>query len=64
MLLRRSVAPPEGRKARAGKAPTVVGFPQMVRLALRDGRQSQVQGMHRVEEGGCTGKHSFLIAGG
>ena len=62
VLLFRGVAPPEGRQARAGKAPVVVIFLQMVRPALRDGRQPQVRCAHGV--GGCTGKHSFLIAGG
>ena len=42
VLLCGGVAPPEGRQARAGKAPAVVGFLQMVRPALRDGRQPQV----------------------
>ena len=42
MLLRGVVAPPEGRQARAGKAPVVVSFLQMVRPALQDGRQPQI----------------------
>ena len=43
VLLCGGVAPLEGRQARAGKAPAVVSFLQMVRPALQDGRQSQVQ---------------------
>ena len=44
----------------------MVGFPQMVRPALSDGRQSHVQcvSMGLGVGGACTGKHSFLIAGG
>ena len=49
MLLCGGVAPPEGRQARAGKASAVVGFLKMVRPALRDGRQPQVQSVHTGE---------------
>ena len=52
------VAPPERRQARAGKAPAVVGFLQMVRPALQDGRQPQVrrcaQGRGRGDALGST----------
>ena len=45
-------------------ASVVVGFWQLLRPALRDGRQPQVQHVSEGEgEGTCTGKHSFLIAG-
>ena len=66
VLLRRGVAPPEGKQTRAGKAPVVVGFQQFLRPALLDGRQTQVWHMCvRVRgRGVCTEKHSFLIAGG
>ena len=65
VLLCGGVAPPEGRQARAGKAPAVVGFLQMVRSANWDVRQPQVQHVHTgLGEGGYTGKHSFLIAVG
>ena len=46
VLLCVGVAPPECRQARARKAPAVVGFLQMVRPALRDDRQPQIQHMH------------------
>ena len=49
-LLCRSVALSEGGQARVGKAPEVVGFPQVVRPALRDGRRPQVK--HTVGRGG------------
>ena len=42
-MLCRGVAPPEGRQTKAGKALVVVGFLQIVRPALQDGRQSQIQ---------------------
>ena len=51
-LLRRGVAPPGGRQARAGKAAEVVGFQQVVRPALQDGSQPQVRSIHGVRGGG------------
>ena len=66
VLLCGSVAPPKGKQACAGTAPVVVVFRQLLRPALLDGRQPQV--CESVGRGGgwgrgCTGKHSFLIAG-
>ena len=67
VLLRRGVAPPKGKQARAGTAPAVVGFQQLLRPA------SQMAGSPRsgvcIRDGrsrgrGCTGNHSFLIASG
>ena len=53
VLLCGGLAPPEGRQVGAGKAPAVVGFLQMVRPALWDGRQPQVWcTVHRVAGGG------------
>ena len=53
MLLCGGIAPPEGRQARAGKAPAVVGFLQMVRPVFWGGMQPQVQHtVHRVGGGG------------
>ena len=63
MLLHGNVAPPEGRQAREGKAPEVVGFLQVVRPSLWDGRQPQARCACGVGVGGCTGKHCFLLAG-
>ena len=48
VLLCRVVAPLEGRQASSVKAPAVVSFLQMLRPALWDGRQSQVQCVHAV----------------
>ena len=60
VLLCRGVAPPGGRQTRAGKAPAVVSFLQMVRPALQDGSQSQVQHESMgLGKGGCTEKHNF-----
>ena len=67
VLLCGGVAPPKGKQARAGTAPAVVGFQQLLRPA------SQMAGSPRPRESvgggggggrGCTGKHSFLIASG
>ena len=64
VLLCGGVASPEGKQARAGKAPAVVGFQHILRPALQDGRQPQAwQEREGEEEGVCTGKHSFLMAG-
>ena len=42
----------------------MVGFQHILRPALQDGRQPQAwQEREGEEEGVCTGKHSFLIAG-
>ena len=69
VLLRRGIAPPEGKQARAGKAPVVVSFLQMVRPALWDGRQPQVQRRHAqgVFYGGpplllCPPQHWRLVS--
>ena len=67
VLLCGSVAPPKGKQACAGTAPAVVGFRQLLRPALLDGRQPQVGRERRGWRGwgrGCTGKHSFLLASG
>ena len=67
VLLCGSVAPPKGKQACAGRAPAVVGFRQLLRPALLDGRQPQVrESVGRGGGGGrgCTGKHSFLLASG
>ena len=66
VLLHRGVAPPKGKQARAGTAPVVVGFWQLLRPALLDRRKPQVWCMHKGWQWwwwGSTGKHSFLIAG-
>ena len=42
VLLCRDVAPPKSKQACAGTAPAVVGFRQLLRPALLDGRQPQV----------------------
>ena len=67
VLLCGSVAPPKGKQACAGTAPAVVGFRQLLRPALLDGRQPQVrESVGRGGGGGrgCTGKHSFQLASG
>ena len=61
-LLCRGVALPEGRQARAGKAPEVVRFLQVVRPALWYGRQPQVRPVHGL---GGEGMHwETLLAAG
>ena len=44
VLLCGSVAPAKGKQACAGTAPVVVGFRQLFRPALLDGRQPQRRG--------------------
>ena len=39
-------SPSKGKQARAGKTPEVVSFLQVLRTALRNGRQPQVRHMH------------------
>ena len=55
-----SVAPPDGEHARLGKALEVVGFPQVVRLALLDGRWPQVR--HAKGRGGGMHWEALLSA--
>ena len=43
VLLCGAVAPPKGNQSCVGTAPVVVGFRQLLRPALLDGRQAQVQ---------------------
>ena len=65
VLLHGGVDPPKRKQSRAGTSPVVVGFWQLLRLALQDSRQPQVLCVHGGGEVGgreCTGKHSFLIA--
>ena len=57
MLLHGGVAPPEGKQARAGTAPEVVGFWQLLRPALPDGRQPQVPHVYRGWQGRGEGIH-------
>ena len=54
MLLHRGEAPPEGGQAMARKAAVVVSFPQVVKPALQDGRQTQVRCTPGVGEGGMN----------
>ena len=65
VLLRRGVAPPEGQASQGRESPCGVQLPANGE-ASSPGWQA-ASGLARVcgvEEGGCTGKHSFLIAGG
>lgn len=57
MLLCGSVAPPKGKQACAGTAPAVVGFRQLLRPALPDGRQPQVWRVCRGWRGWGEGVH-------
>ena len=47
VLLHGGVAPLKGKEAREGTAPAVVGFWQLLRPALQDGRQPQVRRVRR-----------------
>lgn len=64
VLLRQGVAPPKDKQATVGTAPAVGGFQQLLRPALLDGRWPQIHCVCKGWQGGCTGMHSFLIAGG
>ena len=63
VLLCGGAVPPKGKQACAGRAPAVVGFRQLLRPALLDGRQPQVQGEHRglrgVGGGDALGSTAF-----
>ena len=58
VLLCGGVALPEGKQARAGKAPAVVGFWKLLRPALLDGRQPQVWCV-REQEWDALGRTAF-----
>ena len=47
MLFRGGVSPPKGKQTCAGTDPVVVGFRQLLRPALQDGRQPQVRQVHK-----------------
>ena len=59
VLLCGAVAPPKGKQARAGTAPAVVGFQQLFRPALWDGRQPQVRHVQKGWEGDALGSTTF-----
>ena len=57
----RGCSPSKGQAGQATEAPVVVGFWQLLRPALTDGRQPQVWCV-RNGWSECTGKQNFLIA--
>ena len=64
MLLCRNVDPPEGGKARVGKALEVVGFPDSGEASPLGWTGSLRSGTCGVGEGGRIGKHCSLLPGG